>query len=210
MTALHIGRLCRAVSYELLTYWSPGGTVFPSVKTLADDMGLKRRAVRHHIAHLERVGLWVRIGREDETNLYVLHLPGEAQEGFVEPSPRHAHAAPPARTCRPPGTHMPPEVIKEVIKEVISTSAARASCPNCKRTWPAKDGTVCYQCDDLPQRLSSTAIPEPDTEQTTNPDEYRGSRIRNCPQCHAYERGYDDTCQSCDWTREAWEARESS
>ena len=36
------------------------------------------------------------------------------------------------------------------------------------------------------------------------------SRIRNCPQCHAYERGHDDTCQSCDWTREAWEARESS
>ena len=90
------------------------------------------------------------------------------------------------------------------------TSAARASCPICKRTWPAKDGTVCYQCDDRPQRLSSTAIPEPDTEQTSKPDEYRGSRIRNCPQCHAYERGYDDTCQSCDWTREAWEARESS
>ena len=25
MTALHIGRLCRAVSYELFTYWSPSG-----------------------------------------------------------------------------------------------------------------------------------------------------------------------------------------
>ena len=50
MTALHIGRLCRAVSYELFTYWSPGGTVFPSVKTLADNLGLQRRAVRQHVA----------------------------------------------------------------------------------------------------------------------------------------------------------------
>ena len=100
MTALRIGRLCRAVSYELFTYWSPGGSVFPSVKAMADGLGLKRRAVRQHLAHLDRVGLWVRIGREDETNLYVLHLPGEAQEGFVKLSPRHADAGPPARRYR--------------------------------------------------------------------------------------------------------------
>ena len=95
LTAFHIGGVCRAVAYELLTYWSPGGDVFPSVKTLADDMGLKRRVVRHHIAHLERVGLWVRIGRKGQTNLYGLHLPGEAQEGFVP-------TFTPAHTCRPP------------------------------------------------------------------------------------------------------------
>ena len=59
MTALHIGGLCRAVSYELLTYWSPGGTVFPSVKTLADSLDIEPRTVRRHVAHLERVGLWV-------------------------------------------------------------------------------------------------------------------------------------------------------
>ena len=33
------------------------------------------------------------------------------------------------------------------------------------------------------------------------------NRIRNCPQCHAEERGHDDTCDHCDWTRSAWEAR---
>ena len=33
------------------------------------------------------------------------------------------------------------------------------------------------------------------------------SRIRNCPQCHVQERGHDDTCDHCDWTREAWDAR---
>ena len=37
------------------------------------------------------------------------------------------------------------------------------------------------------------------------PDRPTG-RIRNCPQCHAQERGHDDTCDACDWTRAAWEA----
>ena len=32
-------------------------------------------------------------------------------------------------------------------------------------------------------------------------------RVRNCPQCHAYDRGAEDTCQHCDWSREAWDAR---
>ena len=117
LTALHIGGLCRTVAYELLTYWSPGGDVFPSVKTLADDMGLKPRVVRHHIARLERVGLWVRIGRKGQTNLYGLHLPGEAQEGFVQPRPRHARAA-------PPGTHVPPKCSLEVLRAPSGRSAA--------------------------------------------------------------------------------------
>ena len=90
MTALHVGGVCRAVSYELLTYWSPGGTVFPSVKTLADGLDIEPRTVRRHVAHLERVGLWVRNGRrKGRGNLYELHLPGEAQEGFSRPDPGH-------------------------------------------------------------------------------------------------------------------------
>ena len=40
LTELHITGTCRSVAYELMTYWSPGGTVFPAVQTLADDMGL--------------------------------------------------------------------------------------------------------------------------------------------------------------------------
>ena len=180
MTALHIGRLCRAVSYELFTYWSPGGTVFPSVKALADGMGLKRRAVRHHIAHLERVGLWVRIGREDETNIYVLHLPGEAQEGFAKPSPQHADAGPPAHRCLTPGTHMPPEVTNEVLKEVPNTSsAARVSCPICKRTWPAEYGTDCHNCRDKP----STGKPADDPTACTCGTAYHNSYGRRCVDC---------------------------
>ena len=117
LTALHIGGLCRTVAYELLTYWSPGGDVFPSVKTLADDMGLKPRVVRHHIARLERVGLWVRIERKGKTNLYALHLPGEAQKGFVQPRPRHTRAA-------PPGTHVPLKWSLEVQRAPLGRSAA--------------------------------------------------------------------------------------
>ena len=100
LTAFHIGGVCRAVAYELLTYWSPGGDVFPSVKTLADSMGLETRTVRRHLARLERVGLWVRIGRKGQTNFYGLHLPGEAQEGFTKLSPRTARSAPPDSTIR--------------------------------------------------------------------------------------------------------------
>ena len=40
------------------------------------------------------------------------------------------------------------------------------------------------------------------------PPDRPASRIRNCPQCHAQERGHDDRCDHCDWTREAWDARE--
>ena len=54
---------------------------------------------------------------------------------------------------------------------------------------------------------STAAREQPNTEQTINPDGYRGGRIRNCPQCHTHERGHEDTCQYCDWTREAWDAR---
>ena len=194
MTALHIGRLCRAVSYELFTYWSPGGTVFPSVKALADGMGLKRRAVRHHIAHLERVGLWVRIGRDDETNLYVLHLPGEAQAGFVTPTPLHTAADPPARTCPPPGTHMPPEVITEVSS--TSSSRARIVCERCKNDWPAEYGTKCYTCGHDSSKPGWT--PADDTP-TDEPTVKKSGRIRNCPNCPAEDRGADDCCTHCGW-----------
>ena len=120
MTELHISRTCRAVSFELMTYWAPGGTVFPAVQTMADDMGLKRRVVRHHIQHLERVGLWVRELRTGQTNLYTLHLPGEAQERFVQPRPRHVGAS-------PPGTWVPPKWSVEVPRAPTGRSAARSN-----------------------------------------------------------------------------------
>ena len=196
MTDLHIGRMCRAVSYELFTYWSPGGNVFPSLQSMADGMGLKRRAVRQHLAHLERVGLWVRIGREDETNLYVLHLPGEVQEGFVKSStPGMYMPDPPARTCRPPGTYMPVEVTTEVTTEVPSTSSsrARAVCKICGNSWPdkAEYGSTCYKCGHNP----STRKPNADA-----PAEEPAQEPASCTCGDAYRNSYQRRCVDCDGT----------
>ena len=81
---------------------------------------------------------------------------------------------------------------------------ARASCSTCTRTWPASYGAECYHCANQPQPPQrESSAPRPNW----NPDGYRGTRIRNCPQCHSLERGFEDRCQSCDWTRAAWEAR---
>ena len=67
----------RLVAYELLTYWQPGGDVFPSVQTIADGLGLTPRVVQRHLAKIwSRKGLWVRIARVNSTNLYELKLPG--------------------------------------------------------------------------------------------------------------------------------------
>ena len=41
LTDLKVHGTCRHVAYELLTYWEPGGTVFPSVKTLAEGAVLR-------------------------------------------------------------------------------------------------------------------------------------------------------------------------
>ena len=76
MDAFNIRGTCRLVAYELLTYWQPGGDVFPSVQTIADGLGLTPRVVQRHLARLERKGLWVRIARVNSTNLYELKLPG--------------------------------------------------------------------------------------------------------------------------------------
>ena len=86
MDALHVHGTQRAVSYELLTYWSPGGAVFPSVLTLSQGMGKKPRCVRAHLAALDRIGLWKREAREGETNIYDLRLPGVAPSAPKQPT----------------------------------------------------------------------------------------------------------------------------
>ena len=77
----------------------------------------------------------------------------------------------------------------------------RQTCPDCGRSWPAEFGTVCHQCGSS----GKSNPPERATTPDTTPSCYRS--VRNCPQCHTLERGHDDTCQHCDWTREAWDAR---
>ena len=96
------------------------------------------------------------------------------------------------------GSHTEPRT--EPQKNHVGSSRAREprqTCPDCGRSWPAKFGPDCHQCGDQPQTRSTT----PDT----TPSCYRS--VRNCPQCHTLERGHNDTCQHCDWTRAAWDAR---
>ena len=85
MDALHVHGTRRAVSFELLTYWSPGGAVFPSVLTLSKGLGKKPRCVRGHLAALDRIGLWARERREGETNVYALRLPDGARSESKQP-----------------------------------------------------------------------------------------------------------------------------
>ena len=193
LTTLKVHGTCRHVAYELLTYWQPGGTVFPSVKLLADGIGVDRRSVRRHVARLERIGLWVRVGRNGQSNRYELQLPGsevKPKRPLLSPDPG----------VRGGGHQDPPEVTSEVTNTRTKRSA-RDTCDTCGRSWPAKYGPTCHACGDQPRARA--------TRTDTNPSGWWRPRVRNCPACHSSDRGHDDTCQHCDWTREAWDARDA-
>ena len=132
MDAFAIRGMCRCIAYELLRYWQPGGTVFPSLTTLAESLGLKPRMARYHLAHLERVGLWKRHERHGTTNIYELMLPRASTK--CRP-PRQPIAA-------PPGNPLP----VEVTNEVTNVRTKRKRCAACGNSWPEKYGDDCYKC----------------------------------------------------------------
>ena len=110
MTALHVHGIARAVAFELLSYWQPGGAVFPSMRALAAGAGIAPRSVRRHLAYLERIGLWVRVGRTGRTNRYGLRLPG-VQTRTEKARPRTPVSSPPGHLCPPEVTiegYVPP------------------------------------------------------------------------------------------------------
>ena len=288
--ALHIYGTRRLVAYELLSYFSPGGTVFPGMTALAHCLPRREipqrgrrngrtlspskrrdenpaRMVRQHVKELERIGLWRRVARSGRSNLFELHLPGQAVKGekpqCQKIDPRSTDSAPPRSTDSAVSNH----------SEVTSTSTAAAAVPptavpqsdteqqqqqrridgmiaSCEmsargldqdfnsaehrerirtgdltieRLQEFTDGlriardergryTVRTPAAELAlsnenQKRSTTPDAQPTDDDNTPPDGYRGSRIRNCPQCHTLDRGHDDTCQHCDWNRAAWDAR---
>ena len=101
------------------------------------------------------------------------------------------------------GSHTEPRT--EPQKNHVGSSRAREeprqTCPDCGRSWPAEFGPDCHQCGSS----GKSNPPERATTPDTTPSCYRS--VRNCPQCHTLERGHNDTCQHCDWTRAAWDAR---
>ena len=84
LNAFNVRGTCRLVAFEVFTYWEPGGRVFPSVQTIADGLGRSPRVVQRHMSRLERVGIWVRLTRSNNTNLYELRLPKQATGGVLQ------------------------------------------------------------------------------------------------------------------------------
>ena len=156
LTDLRVHGICRLVAFELLTYWEPGGTVFPSVTRLAEGIGVDPRIVRRHVARLERIGLWVRVGRPGHSNRYDFRLPGDEDKSkcpLLTPDP----------TIPPPGSYDPPEVTKEV------TSTKRRARRNLrelrKTTGPLDTGRTAINAD----RPGSQTPPERATTPDTTP-----------------------------------------
>ena len=91
MDAFNIRGTARLVSYELLSYWEPGGRVFPLVKTIADRIGKSERVVQRQLEHLERVGVWVRCGpapvgvKGKQPSLYEMRLPKSSGVTWASP-----------------------------------------------------------------------------------------------------------------------------
>ena len=125
LDAFNVKGTARALAFELLSYWTPGGTVFPSVATLADGLGLKPRMVQYHMKRLERIGLWVRHGRTGTTNTYELRLPGGVQPIA-------------GGGCNP--------LHPEVTNEVTNVRTKRTRCAVCGNSWPETYGDDCFRC----------------------------------------------------------------
>ena len=213
LTDLKVHGTCRHVAYELLTYWEPGGTVFPSVKTLAEGIGVDRRIVRRHVARLERIGLQVRRGvrylRESATMEVRQRVrPCEASYVFVQPVGSGVGSV---------GSDVRSDVGSDVRSDVRShteprtepqknhersSSRARERCERCGRSWPATvwDGLLCSAATRPPHAIEHTR------HAAAGPDHY-GRRPQLPAVSYLQDRGHDDRCEHCDWTREAWDAR---
>ena len=159
MDAFNIRGTCRLVSYELLSFWTPGGRVFPKVKTIAGRIGKSERVVQRQLEHLERVGVWVRCGpapvgvKGKQPSLYEMRLP--KSHGVTPTSPHGVTPTSPRSNQR--------EVTKYVPK--------RTRCAVCGNSWPATYGPDCFRC--LRRRAGPKA--------RGGMPEYRDRPARECP-----------------------------
>ena len=129
LTSCHVHGTARELAYELLSYWKPGGNVYPSVRTLADGLGVKPRAVSKNLARLHRIGVWVRQEEQGKTNRYALRIPGVEKTNcpLLTPVPRNT----------PPCPQEHPEVTREVTS-TRTKRRARETCESCGRSWLAE------------------------------------------------------------------------
>ena len=170
------------VEGEIFCYW-------PQAK-IASELGCSERQIRRGVQSLREAGA---------LDVRQRVRPCEASYVFVQPvlsnvlsdvrSGVRSHTEPRTEPPKEPRTKQP---------------RARVACKKCGHDWPDVWGTKCHECNYDPATENPVDDkPTDDLQPTGNPDGYCGGRIRNCPKCHNGERGYDDSCQHCDWTREA-------
>ena len=174
---------------EIFTYW-------PQAKVAA-EMGCSERQVRRGVRSLREAGA-LEVRRRVR--------PCEASYVWVQPVRSDVRSdacvLSDVRSGVLSGVRSHTEPRTEPQKNHVGSSRAREICESCGHTWPAEFGTTCHQCGGSSGKAHP---PERATTAAAVPSCY--GRVRNCPQCHAFDRGNDDTCQHCDWTREAWDAR---
>ena len=157
MDTFRIRGMCRTVAYELLSYWTPTGITYPAVGTMADGIGVKPRTIKTHLARLERVGLWVRIPRTGQTNVYDLRFPGPVRAdepvagggdrgitpGMIPRSPKVTNEV----EVPPPAAALP-----EHLTAIEGSHGVK--CRRCSHSWPKVAGLshICVDRPEKPQR----------------------------------------------------------
>ena len=151
--------------------------IFPSMKTLADDMGTSVSTAKRAVRELERAGFLRVTHRNRQTNLYSITVAGDPiplspmnlHQFTQEPPEQVTHdplsgspMTPPQVTHDPPPrSPMTPQEAREVYKirskrESKSTRSLppgnhvlrkTLTCPKCERAWPEGTGSVCRNCN---------------------------------------------------------------
>lgn len=107
--ASQLPAIARHVAMTLVTYAGKAGEAYPSVETLADGTGWKRRTVIDALNSLEAEGWLTRVkrGQKGRSTLYRLHAPGSltlstsAPMCTAPPSEVHTGVEDRAVTCTP-------------------------------------------------------------------------------------------------------------
>ena len=156
------------------------GLGWPGMGTIATETGFCRRAVVKAVKELERGGHVTinrfKVGKKNKANRYQLPPMGGAPAalgGGGGSAPRALGGSAP---------RAPESVSIESVKK--RTSAARARCSTCKRTWPANRGTECYRCGpESSTRLQADETPTGEPTACTCGDAYHNSYGRRCIDC---------------------------
>ena len=147
--------------------------IFPGMRTLARDMCVSLSTARRAVRELVQAGYVQGIHRTsqtnpriNQTNLYVLTIPGATPNSRIHAIPPvSVTPPPPVRVTPPPGqcdTPPPVRVTPEVSIEVFNISNKREreralspgnqssketiTCPQCQRAWTANFGLICHTC----------------------------------------------------------------